>query len=653
MAAAGGESLAMAALDGVFVVLSLVFSHTWVAPFVILPVMVGAAVALIVQHGRQVRAFRTAVVSRVETINAAMGAAADPTDRQRAFAAGFDRIETAMLEGGRQSESLVHAWLEFRESIVPTEADGVVRNTVRPASYFGATGPGHASLTFWSNMFVGIGLVLTFLGIVVALHTAGEGMSGGLESAQNSLTQLLAVAGAKFFASIAGVLGSLMLRWAARRHERACHQLVSLLCERLEQGLLYVPPQRLAYEQISIQKDQLLQQTKFNTDLALAIGEQFTQAIAPVTASIQSLNTSFQTVSDGLGQGAAKAIEEASGGELRVLGQTLAALSQQLEGMTGMIASSGDDAARQIRAAGADFALAASQIKDAFAQLSGQVEGMGSQLGEQAAAAASAQQAVLEGALENARVVQSSASSAVQEAVTTLASASAEAVSRLQDGLGDALAQGVSTSQSVFRQALEESGAGIRASGEAISGAIQQAANQISGVANSMETGSAALTSTANAFLSAGTEGRAMATALSDAASRMQDASAPVARAAQSIGDATSQIVEILQRSRDAQTAALDQMRALAASMEATTLKTGNAWQSYQSRFEDVDKMLAKANRDYAEAVSDVLEAYRKFAVDTDAQFAKAVTNFGNALSPLSEYAGSLDEYANALKDKT
>lgn len=640
-------------LEYIFIALTLVFSHTWVAPLIILPAMIGIAVFWhIMPHGRKVRAFRTAVLERLNVLDRVMGTSTDPSDRHRAFAEGFGEVEQAMLKDGAGSEPLIHAWFEFRESIVPLEQDGVVRNTARPGTYFLSTSPSQSNLTYWSNMYVGIGLVLTFLGIVVALHTAGEGMSGGLESAQNSLTQLLTVAGAKFFASIGGVAGSLLLRGAARSNEKISHRLISQLCERLEQGLLYVPPQRLAYEQISIQKDQLLQQTKFNTDLALAIGEQFTQAIAPVTASIQSLNTSFQSVSDGLGQGAAKAIEEASGGELRVLGQTLAALSQQLEGMTGMIASSGDDAARQIRAAGADFALAASQIKDAFAQLSGQVEGMGSQLGEQAAAAASAQQAVLEGSLENARVVQASASTAVQEAVSTLANASAEAATRLQDGLGDALAQGVSSSQSVFRQALEESGASIRTSGDAISGAIQQAAIQITGVASSMEAGSAALASTANAFLTAGSESRAVATALSDAATQLNAASAPVARTAQSIGDAASRIVQILESSSEAQSAALDQMRALAAAIEATTQKSSTAWQSYQSRFEDVDKMLAKANRDYAEAVSDVLEAYRKFANDTDAQFAKAVTNFGNSLNPLSEYAGSLDEYASALKDK-
>ncbi|MDP1601841.1 MAG: hypothetical protein Q8M03_01080, partial [Legionella sp.] len=91
---------------------------------------------------------------------------------------------------------------------------------------------------------------LTFIGIVVALNTAGAGMEGGTQETQFALQELLAVAGAKFFASIAGLIASIVLRFADAHYQRKLRGKVERISSLLERGMLYVPAQLLASQQL-------------------------------------------------------------------------------------------------------------------------------------------------------------------------------------------------------------------------------------------------------------------------------------------------------------------------------------------------------------------------------------------------------------------
>src|SRR5206468_3837431 len=127
---------------------------------------------------------------------------------------------------------------------------------------------------------------------------------------------------------------SLFLRMLEFYFQNRSRHLLNEVCDLLERGLLYVSPQLLAVQQLDELRRQSAQFERFNADLAITIGEQvgarFQSAVAPITASLGNLNENMANMSsnlrEGLGQGAADAVNAAASGELRALGHTLEAL---------------------------------------------------------------------------------------------------------------------------------------------------------------------------------------------------------------------------------------------------------------------------------------------------------------------------------------
>jgi hypothetical protein len=634
----------------VLIPFEFLFGQPWVAPLLLLPSILIWAAIIAGGQRKKVKAYKKESAARLSVLRSALDQQGGPDEAQLAFSAKYDEIDRAFSSVDLGGEQLAYAWREFQESIVRGERGTVVRNTVRPIQYFARTAPSQAQLAFWSNMFVGIGLVLTFLGIVVALNKAGAGLNGNLDQAKLALTQLLAVAGAKFSTSIAGVSASLLLRYSERRNSRECQDLIDELCELLERGLLYVPPQRLAVEQLDIQSQQLAQLKQFNTDLALQIGERFQVAIAPVTASLGMLNENIASMSEGLGQGAAKAVAEASGGELRALGQTLANLGEQLSSMGSTVGASGNEAAQQIRLAGADFAQAAADIRGAFERLSLQVDGMGDKLLTQAQAASEAQSEALRRAGEISESAQQAASQSISGAVQALSGAAVAASSEFQTGLGKALAEGAAASQEVFKAALEESGAGLRESAAGISAAIQGAAGQIERAATGLEAGTSSMERGFKAFADTSTEARTAAQALEGASKAFGVAAQPVSQAAQAIASAFERLQRLFEDSQTNQADVLAEMKELATAIRDTQDAARKAWQDYQARFEGVDKSLENAGGKFAETIGESLESFRKFSADTDKEMASAVGKLGKTLDQIEDYAGTLSEFVESMR---
>lgn len=231
-------------LDILLLPLNFLFSERWIAPLILLPLMLLAAGWLHSMALRRSRPYLAAARERIAILRAALGEDSDPIAERAAFASDFDRVSQAMNADGPGTHELIQAWREFHETIVD-ETISPIRNTNRPGTYFHRAAPRQTTLTFASNVFVAVGLILTFLGLIVALNTAAKGMSGGdVAAAQLSLVGLLTVAGAKFFTSVAGLGASIWLRFAEHSLSRRVRHETELICQLLERGLLYVPPQR-------------------------------------------------------------------------------------------------------------------------------------------------------------------------------------------------------------------------------------------------------------------------------------------------------------------------------------------------------------------------------------------------------------------------
>lgn len=642
------------ALHWLLGVLSLVYVHEWFVPFVLLPIMLAVAGWLHWKARKEIGPYMKAAKARDAALKAALGDSTDPVEQRHAFASNFITLSGEMEREGPGAGALVQAWREFQETFVDENADPV-RNTGRPGVFFGRVAPRLAGLTFASNIFVGVGLILTFIGLIVALGQAAQGMAGDdVGAAKNALAGLLTIAGAKFFTSVGGIGASIWLRAVEHGLSRNAKAVTDDICAKLERGLLYVSPQRLAVEQLDVMKEQRDQLKTFNTDFAMQLGDrigaQFQQALAPMTSSISQMVDSMSEVTAGIGDGARKAIEEVSGDQLRGLSEVLATLGLKIESISTAVGSSGDEAARQIRDAGSDFAKAAADIREAFDRLAGQVDSMGGNLQAQSEATAKAQGDAMQRILEDLSAAQAKSADAIGAAVDGLKTAGLEAATTMQAGVQTALASGVAEGQRAFASAMEESGGELRATVLGLAKAVGDAAGSVDRAAGEFGRSGDQAVRSADALSNATTQANTLASSITQAGQGFGTVAAPMVKAAQAIDDAISKIQTAIQAGRAADVHALEQMQALAVQMKGTHEAAEEAWDDYRKRFAEVDKSLAQAADKMSSTLGDSLSQFSSFATKTDNAMADAVGKLSSALAPIEDYAEALNEYVERTR---
>jgi Sec-independent protein translocase protein TatA len=646
-------------LNELFALLELVFKNRYVAPLILLPAMLLAASGIWLYASYRSRPFIASAKARVAVLRKALGEESEPAAERNHFAGAFGDISAAMGRMTRGADSLVRAWHEFHESIVD-ETETPVRNTTRPSAFFMRATPRQRDLIFWSNTFIGLGLILTFLGIVVALNATSDGMREGASAteSQEALRDLLTVASVKFFTSIGGLVAGLMLRFAEHGLSKKCEREVLAICDLLERGLLYISPQVLAVLQLSELKRQSTQLEKFNTDLAMSIGEQvgqqFQSVMSPMKSSLGALNTNMEAMSDRLserlGEGVGKAIESATNGELRALGQTLEALRSQLEGLSQHVQGSGEDAARQIRAAGADFAQAASDIREAFSGLTGQVGEMGRAIATDTDIARTRQAELLTSTIAGLEAANAKTADVMSQAADALRGAGVSVAGDLQERMGAAMTDAAKQAESVIRTAINESGAAFAESGKAIIEAVELAASRISALAAAIEKSERNASNAAEAFQTSADGARSAAGAMSEAAGGFAVAASPVATAAKSFQDAAARIAATLDQSERAAAEALKEMTNLSQQIRNTQETAEEAWASYRARFEGVDLSLEKTLGHMVSTLGDSMSEFRKFAQDVDTEMGRAISRLANSMSIIEENADSIAQFAEALR---
>ena len=127
------------------------------------------------------------------------------------FAENFTEFRRQLAEKKGKSKAwnvLWEAWDEFSETIVTDDIEGPVtqRNSIRPASFMNIEDLGFDSGFFkiLPNIFVSLGLFLTFLGLVAALHQFASAMggAGGDSNMESAMTGFMTIASAKFTMSL-------------------------------------------------------------------------------------------------------------------------------------------------------------------------------------------------------------------------------------------------------------------------------------------------------------------------------------------------------------------------------------------------------------------------------------------------------------------
>lgn len=246
------------------------------------------------------------------------------TSGEREFAKNYAsicaRIE-AWQESGPQVR-LADIWAEFRETVIePSEEnDGVIQNSERPDEFFNlySLGFGLSRWRFWPGVLVSVGLFLTFLGLVAALVQTGDLLKNAGDGADSAvmtaaLSQLLAVASAKFIMSLSGLFASILVGLSIRVLSRRIDGPVATLSHAIERRVQFLSLADIAQKQLGETKELRSHLSKLNAEL------------------ISALSAPLKEASNRGGEAAADMMKSVATGVSESLNKTIADAGNQME----------------------------------------------------------------------------------------------------------------------------------------------------------------------------------------------------------------------------------------------------------------------------------------------------------------------------------
>lgn len=579
----------------------------------------------------------TAIESRISAIDEITGGtAADADEARLRFAERFNDIDAMMMEASRpQVMPLRRTWEEYRETIVDPGAE-VLQNSARPEHFFVNLGDGHRGLSWFANIFIAIGLLITFLGIIAALSTLD--FSGDPKAMQDKLNALMKVAGAKFWASVGGIVASIILRAYDYRFAKRINDGLGALCDRLEHGMAYLPPQRIASEQLAELREQTPTMRAFSEQLAAAIDSALEKRMAPMVTSLGSINEGIEKISGGGGDAVRDAIASGAGAEMAGLADAIGAMTASMSDMSDRMAKQTGEADRQIEEAVKRFSQASEEMRTAFADLNrnfGVVADRMREDNEQASAMARDQMTALLGNLGN-----------------TL-DGMKEGLSVAAGEMGRASSEAASDAARIGQEAMEKSfGAFVERfseAGDPLVASMREAGTTISASADRLGTAQGAIGDHARAIEQVASRSNDLATAFGSVANDVVAATTPIRQSANSIAEAVKSIDAIVAKNTNSAESARDEMRQLAAALSETATAASQAWSEYRVRFEQVDKSLGDAIETLSSATSSHANNLNERVGQIDTALGNGVAQLAGALEPLTTLRDTVEELAGVL----
>ncbi|WP_128935497.1 anti-phage ZorAB system protein ZorA [Bradyrhizobium zhanjiangense] len=305
---------------------------------------------------------------------------------QKEFEANYDALNQSLA-----IDPLIGAaWFAYSKTQVSEKVNGrVIRfATVRPQSFFnsGLAREHMFSLRLMPSIpgyFVGLGLLLTFIGLVIALSKASHGTGASANDMTQSLRELLNAATFKFSTSIAGLFSSIALSIFFRSYGILIDMGFDRFCRALEARTSAVSAQALAIKNLDLGQQQLLQLREMNTDqyfrklgeaIAPTIGTAVAQAVEPLSRTLEATATQMEnatkTGTEGLLEQFSEVVQGSAGRELREISAALASSGEVIRAMQEKLASTGDAFATKIESATDNFARLVADATEKLSQSS-------------------------------------------------------------------------------------------------------------------------------------------------------------------------------------------------------------------------------------------------------------------------------------------
>ena len=300
-----------------------------------------------------------------------LAAGANEGERRIAFVSAYPRIDQRLFKLRRLS----HAWREFRETLIlPTTGETergaiIISNSARPQVFFNSSSlrMNFAFLRHVPNIFVGLGLLGTFLGLIAALTAAIGTFDAGSSGEQGAILTLLKTASAKFYVSAAALAVSIILTVVLRVSSSLTTRGIAAFNNLLEERLLFATAESIAGQQLDALKEQSLQLRTFNTDLAMTIGRSIREAVSEsngvLVNQLEGIAATFSQLVEASRQGAGEAVSrvvdstvtavlQETTTAIRTISESLTSLPSRLEAAANSLKDAGQTASnRQIEIA--------------------------------------------------------------------------------------------------------------------------------------------------------------------------------------------------------------------------------------------------------------------------------------------------------------
>lgn len=468
---------------------AILFGWRWMGFVLALGLLLWAGVIIIRARGKHQRPFELALDIRIAATDE-IAQQATERDAQDVFARNFDAIDVAMNSGeGAGAKQLQHAWTQFKETFVDDTSQTLFEATARPDGYFLHLGGEGRVLAWWANIFVALGLTATFLGIIAALAGAVATVGGGnMQQMQAGLMTLLTMTATKFWTSIGGVGASIILRYVAHKWQRQTDRKLETLCERLEYGTRFSPPQRFAVEQLRELKQQSVALTEFSHQLAASIGDALGQQMQPVVSGLSGIQASLNEFKEGsfnqIGQQLGDAISKGAGLEMQALAGALESMTTGIASVNDRLEGASGQASEQIAAAAREFSAASLAMTEAFATLNDNIDGMARRMGDQAREAEERQRDRVNEEREAFKAMTEAQRDALNQASDTMRSASVASTDEMVKAVQAAIGSAMGESTRAIGEALkgfEGATAGIQSAFDQMQGRVAELGEKLAG----------------------------------------------------------------------------------------------------------------------------------------------------------------------------
>lgn len=582
-----------------------------------------------------------------------------------------------------------HAWIEFEETLIPPlqEVDDpayrVYRNTKRPQDYFNTeTILAKVKPFIESDRLIGIGLILTFLGLVAALSKAsGVFVGQNTEVITKGLAELLSTAGAKFLASIGGLGGAITQSMAQNWiHNRTAMELEKFN-DALERSLSYASQERIAADHYGHAQRQTARLEEMGTEITLALGnqlkesleqlpgmmgQQFTTALQPMQDHLESVTSklaesSEKSVADMVAQ-FSEQIKGASDTSMQSVTQQLESLSSALAATVGEMRQSNAEMRASLTeslealsstsaifkdSVGSSADAASSQLRELIDQLKGQQE-----------STAAAMAVMVDQFKQSTKDVNDKLKGSATEGMMQINSG-------IQEALKSVLAQTQASSEGVAKKISDMVSETTRATAEdvatTIADATQKIAEAMSPVTEGLKDWSSETRSVSGALSQTNLElGRHQAslvqsskslaeagTSFSAAATTVRNATDPLSQTLARL-TAASEAIQQAMASVDSTTTNLSKNLTVTTDATQTSLKSlEDIWVAHSSHFSGIDKSLESAFSQITENLETSLNTIKGFNNDFSQQVGRALTDLGSIVSDLSD---TTEDLAKRLK---